>query len=309
MSSNNPTSTGYYLSRTDRDLLQILRLRYLADKENGSTNQNDARPIWVRIKSGTPITPMRGAPPALEPGTGLGVQWRTMTRLDANEDLEPVLRKLDDLAATPYEDNQEYATESGDNEIAIYNYTPFEIFECSWVPARLALDGGRIIDAPPTPVFFAKATETIDSDSFGLCDIVYAGYDTPDNTDPAAITWMTGIQRQVLVLGEAKATDDEFLLAQEAGGKFVALGTGGGGGSRQLTATTAISAASGLTLGTGTGDLLELSNDGGSLISFGGSPVPVRSPFEESIALGSMLTCYFSKGFYIVIQASCPETP
>lgn len=100
----------------------------------------------------------------------------------------------------------------------------------------------------------------------------------------------------------------------------VATGGGGGGGELfQLQNAAEISAASGLTFGTGTAQLLEV-NIGATAYEDAGVPsVTMINPFEEAVPSGSMITAYkktvtLSLGStddrYVIVQISCPaETP
>ena len=74
---------------------------------------------------------------------------------------------------------------------------------------------------------------------------------------------------------------------------------------RQLTATSAISAASGLTFGTGTADLLQINSAGTAYETAGLADVDIINPWEESIDSGSMLTCYKDGAKYVIVQVSC----
>lgn len=109
--------------------------------------------------------------------------------------------------------------------------------------------------------------------------------------------------------------DDEVEVVR-IGEKWVKLSGGGGVGSAiyQLQATTLITAASGLNVGSGFADILELQPGATAYIALIGVPVDVRNPWEESIELGSMITAHKDTqdgvDYFIVIQASCPtETP
>ena len=75
---------------------------------------------------------------------------------------------------------------------------------------------------------------------------------------------------------------------------------------RQLTATSAISAASGLTFGTGTADILQINSGGTAYETAGLADVDIINPWEESIASGAMLTCYKEGAKYVIVQVSCP---
>ena len=108
----------------------------------------------------------------------------------------------------------------------------------------------------------------------------------------------------------------EYLDVVRQKSLWIALSGGGGGGSAiyQLQSTTLITAASGLTVGSGSADILELQTGGSAYIALVGTPVDVRNPWAESIEIGSMITAHKNTvdgvDYFIVIQASCPtETP
>ena len=108
----------------------------------------------------------------------------------------------------------------------------------------------------------------------------------------------------------------EYLDVVRQKSLWIAVSGGGGGGSAvyQLQATTLVTAASGLTVGSGSADILELQTGGSAYIALTGTPVDVRNPWEESIEIGSMITAHKNivggVDYFIVIQASCPtETP
>ena len=99
--------------------------------------------------------------------------------------------------------------------------------------------------------------------------------------------------------------------AARLGSLWVSVAGGGGGGAQEMRTIVAYSAITAATwpsgtAGTGTGDIHELSVDGGGWSSIGGSPVDVRNPFQETIELGSVMVCYKEGDYYVVIQASCP---
>jgi len=79
-----------------------------------------------------------------------------------------------------------------------------------------------------------------------------------------------------------------------------------GSSLKQLTATSAITAASGLTFGTGTADILQINSGGTAYETAGLADVDIINPWEESIASGAMLTCYKEVAKYVIVQVSCP---
>lgn len=114
----------------------------------------------------------------------------------------------------------------------------------------------------------------------------------------------------IINTGTDALSGDTYIAAVKSGVNWVPIvGSGGGGGGRtvyQLQATTGVSAASGLTTGSGTAEVLELQMPSGVYQGFGTFET-VRNPWEETIATGSMLTCHLENGVYVIIQASCPS--
>lgn len=87
----------------------------------------------------------------------------------------------------------------------------------------------------------------------------------------------------------------------------------------QLQNSAEISAASGLTFGTGTASLLQI-NIGATAYEDAGEPaVTMINPFEEAVPSGAMITAYkkthtfaddSTDDRYVIVQVSCPaETP
>ena len=89
-------------------------------------------------------------------------------------------------------------------------------------------------------------------------------------------------------------------------GAFWVFDDSSGSSLKQLTATSAITAASGLTFGTGTADILQINSGGTAYETAGLADVDIINPWEESIASGAMLTCYKEGAKYVIVQVSCP---
>ncbi len=97
-----------------------------------------------------------------------------------------------------------------------------------------------------------------------------------------------------------------YISATRVGVYWVFDGEASGSSLKQLTATSAISAASGLTFGTGTADILQINSGGTAYETAGLADVDIINPWEESIASGAMLTCYKEGAKYVIVQVSCP---
>ncbi len=122
---------------------------------------------------------------------------------------------------------------------------------------------------------------------------------------------------------ESEIAGDTYVKAVMLGVNWVAVtgGGGGGGGDQmfQLQNSAEISAASGLTFGTGTASLLQI-NIGATAYEDAGEPaVTMINPFEEAVPSGAMITAYkkthtfaddSTDDRYVIVQVSCPaETP
>jgi hypothetical protein len=134
--------------------------------------------------------------------------------------------------------------------------------------------------------------------SSGLCTRAYIDGDELGEVE--------SIELPVLNMSGGDIEADSFFQAAKIGIDWVAISGGGGSSVCQVLANSEITAASGTTLGQGLGNKLKLSNDASQLIS-DGTELNIRNPWEEAIASGSMMTCYSSNAYYIVIQVSCPE--
>ena len=115
-----------------------------------------------------------------------------------------------------------------------------------------------------------------------------------------------GIELEVFNTTGDEIAGGSYFQAARVGTSWVSVAGGGGGSVKQIVATSSISAASGLTVGSGTGSLHEL-NAGGTTYVDSTNSVNVRNPWEETIASGSMMTCHKEGDYYVIIQASCPS--
>jgi hypothetical protein len=180
-----------------------------------------------------------------------------------------------------------------------FNRTP-KIVRSSGMESQLA----RVTALSP----ITKMDETTGDMSFG--DAVLYSYSqdgTRSDTDINIVVFNG--------TGEDLEEDDDIEVVR-VGEKWVKLSGSGGGGSAiyQLQSTTLVTAASGLTVGSGSANILELQTGGTAYIALTGTPVDVRNPWAESIELGSIITAHKDTvggvDYFIVIQASCPtETP
>jgi hypothetical protein len=144
-----------------------------------------------------------------------------------------------------------------------------------------------------------------------VCEIKQTGValTTPVTKSTNLVDGVTPAKIEVWNITDSTITGDTFIMAVRHGGAWIAATGGGGGTGRtvyQLQATTGVSAASGLTTGSGTAEVLELQMPSGVYQGFGALET-VRNPWEETIATGSMLTCHLENGVYVIIQASCPS--
>jgi len=169
---------------------------------------------------------------------------------------------------------------------------------------KLAGSGG---DPAPTgrEVIFVKTPEdgipARDGDTVeeAECKRVYLDEDlelqlSDDQVVPVANTSETNIE------------GDIYVKAVMLGVNWVAV-TSGGSAVEQIVATTEITAASGLTVGTGSGSIHSLNSTGDTLVD-SSNVVNIRNPWEEVIESGSMMTCHNKGDYYLVIQASCPSS-
>ena len=140
----------------------------------------------------------------------------------------------------------------------------------------------------------------------GTCTKVYIDM---SGADPATAE-DDSVEMSVLNTTSNDIAGNSLFQAARLGSLWVSVAGGGGGGTgrtvHQLQATTGVSAASGLTTGSGTAEVLELQMPSGVYQGFGTFET-VRNPWEETIATGSMLTCHLENGVYVIIQASCPS--
>ncbi len=115
----------------------------------------------------------------------------------------------------------------------------------------------------------------------------------------------SGTHVEVYNVSETDLEADSYIEVFRVGAFWVFDSTSGSS-LKQLTATSAISAASGLTFGTGTADILQINSAGTAYETAGLADVDIINPWEESIASGAMLTCYKEVAKYVIVQVSCP---
>jgi hypothetical protein len=111
---------------------------------------------------------------------------------------------------------------------------------------------------------------------------------------------------EVYNVSETDLEPDAYIEVFRVGAFWVFASGGGGSSLKQLTATSAITAAIGLTFGTGAADILQINSGGTAYETAGLADVDIINPWEESIASGAMLTCYKEGEKYVIVQVSCP---
>ena len=116
----------------------------------------------------------------------------------------------------------------------------------------------------------------------------------------------TGLTVPVINVTESDVEADTYVSAYRVGVYWIFDGALSGSSLKQVTATSAISAASGLTFGTGTADILQVNSGGTAYETAGLADVDIINPWEESIASGAMLACYKEGAKYVIVQVSCP---
>ncbi len=163
-----------------------------------------------------------------------------------------------------------------------------------------------------TPVAGIDARVGIDCSSAG-CILAYV------NQDNELVDDANAINVTVYNTTEEDIAGDQYIAATRQRGVWVAMVGGGGGSSEgemhQLQNSAEITAASGLTFGTGTADVLKINDAGTGYESAGEVAVSMVNPFEESVPSGSMITAYkkvhtytdeSTIDFYVIVQVSCP---
>jgi hypothetical protein len=215
----------YVLSESDRRAIVDLLRR--SDISTPYKDDDSRETIWLRVKTGTTIMPMSGPDQMLVPGEGIGVQWRQSQRIN-NGALEAVLTKVDKFASGDVSsEGQDYTSTAGDLEYNVYNYTPYELFECSWFCAELSKRGQWVVNSPPLPVYFAECDSELPAGGVADAELGALDYDVIASGDSPTPSYFTGITRPVFNPGEAIAANTPFIVAQEPGGKFVRLSGGG----------------------------------------------------------------------------------
>ncbi len=173
---------------------------------------------------------------------------------------------------------------------------------------------GTEIITVKTPVAGIDARVGVDCSS-AECTLAYLNKsdELVDSTDHTNVT--------VYNTTEEDIAGDQYIAATRQRGVWVAM-VGGGGDSTeqedrmfQLIATSDISAASGLTFGTGSASLLKINITATAYEDAGESEVTMINPFEEEVPDESMITAYkqlhtFSDAStdyrYVIVQVSCP---
>jgi hypothetical protein len=164
---------------------------------------------------------------------------------------------------------------------------------------------GRKIGAPDglETILVKAPSDGIDAKASGQCSSaqcfvvhITEDGDVEDNTDEVEVWNFT----------EEDVEADAYISCFRFRESWVFASGGGGSSLKQLTATSAISAASGLTFGTGTADILQINSGGTAYETAGLADVDIINPWEESIASGAMLTCYKEGAKYVIVQVSCP---
>jgi len=163
---------------------------------------------------------------------------------------------------------------------------------------------GRKIGAPDglETILVKAPSDGIDAKASGQCSSaqcfvvhITEDGDVEDNTDEVEVWNFT----------EEDVEADAYISCFRFRESWVFDATSGSS-LKQLTATSSISAASGLTFGTGTADILQINSGGTAYETAGLADVDIINPWEESIASGAMLTCYKEGAKYVIVQVSCP---
>ena len=164
---------------------------------------------------------------------------------------------------------------------------------------RLPTGNELIIVKAPVAGIAAIVGTTVTS---GTCTRMFVSQGDPD----VDLSEDTAIEIEVFNTTSEEIAGGSYFQAARVGTSWVSVAGGGGSDIKQIVASSLISAASGLTVGSGTGNLHEL-NAGGTAYVDSTTSVDVRNPWEETIAIGSMMTCHKEGDYYVVIQASCPS--
>ena len=214
---------GYVLSTRDRMILNDL-IRKWEQERNGRrginpNQQNPTPPIWCRVKTGTRITALREIGGTLEPGAGEAVLWRNGWVLNGGVP-DPVLTKINSVGST---EGQDTANEADDETITVWNFTPFELFECTWFQATLSRQGKWEVSNPPLPVYFARAQEVVVAGQIGTFELGHLPYDVVATGTAPSIQWITGVVQNVLCALNSVDQNEIVIVAQEPGGKFVVV--------------------------------------------------------------------------------------
>lgn len=217
-------NNAYVLSNRDRQVLKDL-IKNWEQAQNGRrginpNEQQQTKAIWARVRTGTRITALRtNVGGTLEPGEGECVLWRNAWEIVAGN-AEPVLTKINSQGST---EGQETADEADDEVITVYNYTPYELFECSWVQVNLSRQGRWEIAIPPLPVYFAQAEANVGVGTVGAFGLGHLNYEEVFVGDVPSVQWMSGITVNALCHLNDVGLGEVVMVAQEPGGKFVVI--------------------------------------------------------------------------------------
>lgn len=215
---------GYVLSTRDRSILKDL-IRKWDRGEYGRrginpNEQQQTKPIWARVKTGTRITALRQVGGTLTPGEGEVVLWRNGWKLNAGN-AEPVLTKINSQGSV---EGQDPANEADDETVTVYNYTPYEVFDFSWVQVTLSRQGRWELSSPPLPVYFARnQTDAIDAGEVGSFQLGHLDLQEIATGNTPAIQWVTGQVVNVYCALNSVGPNEIVIVAQEPGGKFVVV--------------------------------------------------------------------------------------
>tara|TARA_R110002012_G_scaffold286594_1_gene478211 strand:+ start:259 stop:1881 length:1623 start_codon:yes stop_codon:yes gene_type:complete len=305
-----PNKKAYALSDQDKRKLQDLLNKLDPPAPTDDTRET----IWLRVKTGTTIEPMSGPDGNLVPGNGIGVQWRQSQRVlpSSSGEKEPVLTKNDRDANGIASEGQDYASADGDLEYKVYNYTPFELFDCSWFCAELSKRGQWVINSPPMPLYFAKSSGQVPSGGVADAELGALDYDVVAAGDNPVPSYFSGITRPVYNPGAVIEANTPFLVSQEPGGKFVVLG-GTAGPSQptyQFKTTTAIGAGDPASGAVGDGSANLWTFNGTSFGIDSSALYDIINPWATTVSQDKMITayqCHTDVSKYVLVQSECEE--
>lgn len=215
---------GYVLSTRDRLIIKDL-IRNWEQQQNARpginpNEQQQTKSIWARVKTGTRITALREVGGTLEPGEGECILWRDGWEINAGNP-QPVLTKINSQGSL---EGQDTANEADDETITVYNYTPYELFECTWLQVALSRQGRWEVANPPLPIYFARnQTEVVNAGQVGTFQLGHFNYEEVATGNTPAIQWITGNVTNVVAALNTVGANEIVIVAQEPGGKFVVV--------------------------------------------------------------------------------------